>query len=221
MRLQSVRLFTPMSPAAFAPFDGLEGLCALARDDEFRLVWCNRIYADLMGRTPDTLVGTRPEDHLPVPIAAERKARMREALRQGSMVSFYQLWRGARWHTRVWPLDPEAFGVPGYFIILNKSVEPATETASPPVLITRLNDLGDLAKLSKRELEVLYYLAGGLTVNEIASTLFRSPKTIGRHTEHIHKKMGYANRAELVRDATERGLVAFSPEEWAILINLG
>lgn len=219
MRWQSAGLFSPMSPAAFAPFDGLEGLCALARDEEFRLVWCNDHYARVVGRPQAQIIGTRPEDLFPTDLARERKGHMRRALTEGRMVSFYQLWHGARWHTRVWPLDPKAFGHEGFFIIMSKSVDPSPTEATQPVILTRASHLGDLEVLSKRELEVLYYLACGLTVNQIASELFRSPKTIGRHTENIHRKMGYTSRAELVQDATRRGLVAFTSEEWTDLVN--
>lgn len=224
MRWQSAQLFVPMSPAAFAPFDGLENLCALARDEDFRLLWCNETYASVIGAERARLIGTSPEDLLPADLARERKVQMRTALTQGRMVSFYQLWLGSRWHTRVWPLDHAAFDRDGFFIIMNKSVD-QTPPSTPdhpheqPVLLTRANHLGDLSVLSKRELEVLYYLAGGLTINQIAAELFRSPKTIGRHTENIHRKMGYANRAELVRDATSRGLVAFTTQEWTSLVN--
>lgn len=222
MRWQAAQLFEPMSPKSFAPFDGLEGLCALARDEDFRLLWCNETYARMIGKERASLIGTTPEDLLPAHLATERKAQMRTALTQGRVVSFYQLWHGSRWHNRVWPLDPAAFEREGFFIIMNKSVDPAPPhqpaSEGPPVLLTRANDLGDLGVLSKRELEVLYYLAGGLTINQIAAELFRSPKTIGRHTENIHRKMGYINRAELVRDATSRGLVAFTSQEWASLV---
>lgn len=220
MRWQAAQLFEPMSPLAFAPFDGLEGLCALARDEHFRLLWCNDTYARLIGVERARLIGSTPEDLLPAHLATDRKDQMRAALAGGRVVSFYQLWHGARWHNRVWPLDPAAFSCEGYFLIMNKSVDPADPASeAPPVLLTRANDLGDLGVLSKRELEVLYYLAGGLTINQIAAELFRSPKTIGRHTENIHRKMGYSNRAELVRDATARGLVAFTTQEWASLVN--
>jgi DNA-binding CsgD family transcriptional regulator len=219
MRWQAAQLFVPMSPQAFAPFDGLEGLCALARDEDFRLLWCNETYARILGADRATLIGSTPEDLLPAHFATDRKTQMRTALAEGRVVSFYQLWHGSRWHNRVWPLDPAAFDREGYFIIMNKSVDPAEPPSEgPPVLLTRAHDLGDLGVLSKRELEVLYYLAGGLTINQIATELFRSPKTIGRHAENIHRKMGYINRAELVRDATSRGLVAFTTQEWASLV---
>jgi DNA-binding NarL/FixJ family response regulator len=80
-------------------------------------------------------------------------------------------------------------------------------------------DLGPLDILTPRELEVFYYLAAGMSAGDVARTLFRSEKTIGRHVENIHKKMGYTNRAQLVRDAVENGLVTFTSEEWLKLVD--
>jgi len=208
-----------MSPASFAPFDGLGGLCALARDTDFRLVWCNDEYARQVSSTPESLLGSTPENHLPAGLAQERIAHMRRVLETGSMVAFYQVWNGSRWHTRIWPLDPEAFGHEGCFIVMSRALEPEEEGESQPAVLAPAVDLGDLAVLTKRELEVYYYLATGLTTAQIAATLYRSPKTIGRHIGSIHAKMGYSKRSELVRDATRRGLVAFSADEWMRLVD--
>jgi DNA-binding CsgD family transcriptional regulator len=218
MRWQENALFVPMSPAAFAPFDGLEGLCALARDEQFRLLWCNDQFARELGARSEDLVGSTPEELMPARLAHDRKQRMHAALAEGRMVAFYQMWNGVLRHVRTWPLDPDAFGAPGYFIVMSKAVDAPPPGEGRAAILSRASDLGDLALLSRRELEVFYLLASGMTINQIASELFRSPKTIGRHAENIHKKMGYTNRAELVLDASRRGLLAFSSDEWADLI---
>lgn len=221
MRWQPSKLFTPISPETFAPFDGLEGLCALARDEDYRLIWCNSTFARQLDSTPERLIGTQPGDVFSPELARDRQARLAGVIREGRMASFYQLWCGVRWHTRVWPLDQEAFERPGLFILMHKSVDPPEPCRGleQPVILSPVSDLGDLAVLTRRELEVLYFLACGMTVNEIASELFRSPKTIGRHAENIHRKMGYVSRADLVLDATRRGLVAFTSEEWTELVD--
>lgn len=214
-------MFTPMSPDSFEPFNGLSGLCALARDEDLRLVWCNDEYARYEGHDQASLIGTRPESVLTAPAAKDRIDRMQSVLTTGRVVSFYQVWKGARWHNRIWPLDPTAFGHRGVFAIMHKSFDPAPSVATPDrpsVPLAPVSDLGDLRKLTRRELEVLYWLATGMSINDIAAELFRSPKTIGRHAESIHRKMGYTNRAELVLDAAKRGLVGFTKDEWGSLI---
>ena len=217
-----IDIFTPMSPAAFVPLDGVPGCCALARDDAFRLVWCNEEYAKHNNAIhPRQILGRTIQDMLPKPLADERTALMRPALEQGVMVAYQQMWVGQRWLTRVWPLDPNAFGHEGYFVILTKLNEPIpiARDGTESVRFVRSADLGDLAILSPRELEIYYYLAAGMTVNDIAGAVHRSEKTIGRHVENIHRKMGYSSRAELVRDAVQRGLIAFSGREWLRLVD--
>jgi DNA-binding NarL/FixJ family response regulator len=61
--------------------------------------------------------------------------------------------------------------------------------------------------LTPRELDVLDLLARGLAQDEIASNLFITPKTVGRHIEHILAKLGVHSRAEAVGIAYRRGLV--------------
>ncbi|MCC5823626.1 MAG: helix-turn-helix transcriptional regulator [Phycisphaerales bacterium] len=214
-------LFAPMSPAAFAPLDGVPGCCALARDDQFRLVWCNAEYARHNKSSPEQMVGKTLHDILPKHLADERMRLMRPALEQGIMVAYQQIWVGQRWLTRVWPLDPNAFGHEGFFTIITKLSDPipAPKDGTAAIQFVRTADLGDLGVLSPRELEVFYYLAAGMTVTDIAEAVHRSDKTIGRHVENIHRKMGYTSRAELVRDAVQRGLIAFSGREWLQLID--
>lgn len=62
-------------------------------------------------------------------------------------------------------------------------------------------------KLTQREVEVLRLIAYGHTSVEIARKLQLSPRTIETHRAHIHKKLGLATRAELVRYALRRGLI--------------
>jgi two-component system response regulator NreC len=62
-------------------------------------------------------------------------------------------------------------------------------------------------KLTPREVEVLRLIALGHTSVEIARKLHLSPRTIETHRAHIHKKLGLATRAELVRYSLRRGLI--------------
>jgi DNA-binding NarL/FixJ family response regulator len=57
--------------------------------------------------------------------------------------------------------------------------------------------------LSKRESEILVYVAKGFTNNEIASALRISAKTIEYHMSSIFKKTEASNRTEAVSNALE------------------
>jgi DNA-binding NarL/FixJ family response regulator len=62
--------------------------------------------------------------------------------------------------------------------------------------------------LSDREREVLRLLALGHTNQEIAKQLYISVRTAETHRAHIMQKLGLQTRAELVRHAIDRGLLA-------------
>jgi len=62
--------------------------------------------------------------------------------------------------------------------------------------------------LSDREREVLKLLALGYTNQEISKQLYISVRTSETHRARIMQKLGLQTRAELVRVAIERGLLA-------------
>jgi LuxR family maltose regulon positive regulatory protein len=61
--------------------------------------------------------------------------------------------------------------------------------------------------LSERELEVLHYLAAGLTNQEIADRLYLSLNTIKVHTRNIYGKLGVNHRTQAVARAQELGIL--------------
>jgi two-component system, NarL family, response regulator NreC len=62
--------------------------------------------------------------------------------------------------------------------------------------------------LSEREVDVLRLIALGHTNAEIAVQLFLSVRTVETHRAHIQQKLRLSSRAELVRYALDRGLMA-------------
>ena len=65
------------------------------------------------------------------------------------------------------------------------------------------------AGLTEREVDVLRLIARGQANKQVAATLGISPKTVGRHVEHIYAKAGVSTRAGATLFAMEHGL--FSP----------
>lgn len=61
--------------------------------------------------------------------------------------------------------------------------------------------------LSEREFEVFMSLAKGKTTNEIAETLFLSPRTVGTHLYNIKQKLNANNSAEIALIAMRSGLI--------------
>jgi ATP/maltotriose-dependent transcriptional regulator MalT len=60
-------------------------------------------------------------------------------------------------------------------------------------------------KLSRRELEILFLAARGLSNRQIASSLSLSEATIKRHLANTYKKIGVASRGEATRKALSKG----------------
>lgn len=61
--------------------------------------------------------------------------------------------------------------------------------------------------LSKKEKEVLGFIAEGLTTKEIAAQLFVSSRTIETHRANVLKKLEVKNTAELIKKATQLNLI--------------
>jgi ATP/maltotriose-dependent transcriptional regulator MalT len=68
--------------------------------------------------------------------------------------------------------------------------------------------VGDGFGLTERELEVLSYLAEGLSNREIAERLFISPKTASNHVSNVLRKLGVQGRVEAAAVAFRMGLLS-------------
>jgi LuxR family maltose regulon positive regulatory protein len=75
---------------------------------------------------------------------------------------------------------------------------PSRTTAAQPV--------GLPEPLSEREQEVLLLVAEGLTNQQIADRLVISVRTVKKHVENIHGKLGVQNRTQAANRARELGL---------------
>ena len=61
--------------------------------------------------------------------------------------------------------------------------------------------------LSDREYRVMWLIASGKHINEIAAEMFLSPSTISTYRARILKKLGLSNNAALVRYAVKYRLI--------------
>ncbi len=67
--------------------------------------------------------------------------------------------------------------------------------------------------LSAREFEVLRLVVQGLSISDIAKTLGLMPKTVSNHQSAIKQKLGAESAVQLVRIASQLGLVPKQPEQ--------
>ena len=62
-------------------------------------------------------------------------------------------------------------------------------------------------RLSKREVQVLGYVASGMSNKEIASRLAISRQTVRNHLSHVFHKLQASNRTQAVINAMRTGLL--------------
>lgn len=199
--------------ADWAGFVETGGHALVARDADLRLLWCNEKFAKDQHASPEALKGSVLHSLISKPAADERAEAMQPVLETGEPAYYYQMWRGCRSLTRVWRLDPEEFGKHGYLVLVEQSLRADTSHDSIPTL--RTADLNSLDCLTRRELEVLQLIAEGNSAGEAASQLNRSVRTVENHVAAMHAKLGFSRRAELTRFAVERGVLAFTRDQWA------
>jgi DNA-binding NarL/FixJ family response regulator len=86
--------------------------------------------------------------------------------------------------------------------------QPLTERAIDAYMQRAEEGAADaLYALTDREREVLLLAASGHTSAQIATMLTISPRTAETHRANLMKKLGLRNQVELLRFATERGLL--------------
>lgn len=199
----------------WSEFASIGQISLVARDAELKLLWCNDHFAHEQGTTAKALQGTALSSIITRSAADERGAAMQPVLDTGQPSRYYQMWRGRRSLTRVWRLDPNEFGKHGYLIMVEPALVTANQGTDIPTL--RTADLDGLGCLTRRELEVLQLIAEGNSAAEAADKLSRSVRTVENHVAAMHAKLGFSRRAELTRFAVERGVLAFTREQWATI----
>lgn len=65
--------------------------------------------------------------------------------------------------------------------------------------------------LSRREFEILFHIARGLSNKSVADKLFISPETVKKHSINIYKKFGVHNRQQAVVTAYDLNLFKPGP----------
>jgi LuxR family maltose regulon positive regulatory protein len=83
----------------------------------------------------------------------------------------------------------------------------AQHCRSRPPLPRRIHDPGTPYRPSSRELEILRYLATGLSNREIATALFISLNTMKTHVRSLYRRLGVTSRSQALAAGRARGLL--------------
>lgn len=195
-----------------------DGLGCLIRDADLRVVWCNPAYVRMCGRPANEILGTTLGDFLPKPAAEERSALLAGVIRDGRPVSYYQFGADKRLLCGAYPIDEASFGHAGVLATVQEAPVGSTLQSDTPLRVLSTPCLDALKALSPSELRALFHIANGRSTAEIAQRLCRATKTVEKHIESIHRKLGTSSRASIVRLATERGIQAFDDDQWDQII---
>jgi non-specific serine/threonine protein kinase len=106
-------------------------------------------------------------------------------------------------------MSDEAFQVEqarGRALSLGQAVEYALNL-SLPLTEPAVEDKAAAQELTSREREIAVLIARGMSNGEIASELVLSKRTVEKHIANILSKLGFANRAQIVRWAIETKLI--------------
>lgn len=179
-------------------------------DADGRVVYANSManaeFAARAGKT--TIVGLALEEYTPPEFAAEWRGFIRKVLQDQRPLVVEGMVHGVRYRAH---FNPVGNGQNGYVLVVNRnladlaSLDPAPRNGVE-VIQAKANDLGVLAELTDREMEVLELIGEGLSTAEVARRLDRSVKTVEWHRAALGSKLGITNRVELARIAIGAGL---------------
>lgn len=148
----------------------------------------------------------------------ERLSILNHIRQTGRPALVRSIWRGWQLYQWIHPVEPDEVPMrvsvledSGVYLVLHRRVssDAAKEQVSASEyesVVSEVPDMGPLAPLSPRELEVLVLIGQGMSAKEAASMLGRSVKTVEHHRESIGRKLHINDRVALANLAHRAGL---------------
>lgn len=136
--------------------------------------------------------GKTPEDLVPKEFADHNMFAIRMCIDRKCSVVDRTIWRGKQLRSTLSYLEPQPGELPcvlGVTRHVSGDLDEIPAGEGAVQIRAEVADLGPLAVLTPRELEVLALIGQGLRINDIAKVLFRSPKTIETHRVSIGRKL--------------------------------
>lgn len=173
--------------------------------------------------TPEMIIGRAWSEFFPAEWIAERLVLLRRVQETQQPILLRTIWRGYQHISWIHPIpgdDGDGSGhepLPPRFLVITRRVEGdvfelAGKGSTADVRESDVANLGPLAVLSPRELEILSLIGQGMSIKEIASILGRSVKTIENHRTSIGDKLKVDDRVHLAEIARRAGLTVLDAE---------
>ena len=147
--------YPAITPETLTLLEQLSSSACVLRNEEFRLVWCNKAYERMSFETLDEMRGNRMHDYLPKEAADEREACYIQALNSDRMLRVIQLGADERLICIMIPIDAEAFGFKGVVNILQQAPNSGTLRSDDYDIVLRTPCMDSLGMLTTSELRVL------------------------------------------------------------------
>lgn len=164
-------------------------------------------------RDPKSCIGKSFFDlGVPEEWAAERVALFKRVRESGRPILLRTVWNGRQQFSWISPINSDGQDDHDRVLVIVRRV-PASEEAEHllegeyEIVNSEYIGLGELDPLTPREIEVLALLGQGMSIKEIAGTLFRSVKTIENHRESIGRKLNKHRGVDIASIAHAAGLV--------------
>ena len=205
MRCPRAEMFAGLTAGALAS-DPLVGVAFLSVDLD--LTWANGRWGELFFGRGGGFERSVPLRALFCPEAVEAFGTLFERVFETKSPLVSRCIRGGRRvQSTVHPL-PVEIGEPQRVCMLSTAGEATLLHGGAGLEIREFPvvDLGELDRLTRRELEILALIGCGLGRETIAKRLHRSPKTIDNHTAAIVAKLEARNRPDLIRIARRAAL---------------
>lgn len=172
--------------------DTREGLILL--DHKFRPLYFDNKARQICENLVETNKLCKYENEYPIPVCVTREcSELLDLLKKGE-------------HTVLWPRQRTLNTVDGQQIRMECSLVWKTDILSsqPNFIVTlwvddQLEFKQRVFNLSKREMDIVYYLNKGFSYNEISEKLCISKLTVHTHTKNIYRKLGVKRRFDLYR----------------------
>jgi DNA-binding CsgD family transcriptional regulator len=175
------------------------------------ILFHNQASCDLFrsGERAETCIGGNIRDDGPKDYFDERIAFLRELAREGKHGTARDVWQGTQYITQFRLLPHEPGETLRKFMIIPHKTTGHAEIPDDPEMFwfsPEHQDLGKLAQLSRRELEVLALVGEGMSAPQIATRLHRSEDTVNSHKAALLRKLGCESALQLAIIAQSAGL---------------
>ncbi len=199
------------------------GVFAAAYTREGRYIWVCPAFRATTGIAPESVMGRLVDEMFPAEWCQERLDVIARAIDRRELVPTVEVFRGRRMEGAVLPVmdagpAPAAVYIGRFGLSTPQEAGGGAEPSGPPPQLMMEADWGPLSTLSRRELEVLRYIARGLDNAEIAAVIHRTKRAVEWHISNLYVALNCARRTDLFRFGVFAGLTEIDDEHWIAMV---